>query len=190
MHLLKLGTAALVAIATATAFGARHVAAAQHAVHIDGDKITMTGCVTPATAQLQMPFETLLWSRTGILTAGTGAADAVVHADAHELSKRVVYWMDDDDFTKHTGQMVEVRGKLEDLDEGELEIDRDGDFTEIRLELGGEEQKIRVPTAWLERTQAGRPSRAANRVEDVEIKIATRKVDVDDVKVLGPCPRR
>lgn len=186
MRLLKLAAAAMVAIGITTS-----TAVAQHAVHISGNNITMTGCVAAPTAQLQMPFETLLWSRTGILTAGTGAAEAVVHADAQDLANRVVYWIDDDDdFTKHTGQMVEVRGKLKELEDGELEIDRDGDFTEIRLELGGENQKIRVPTAWLERTQAGRPARAGNRVEDMELKIATREVDVDDVKVLGPCPRR
>lgn len=185
MRFLKLGTMAIVAFAMTA-----QVATAQQAVEIDGDNIRITGCVAPTTAQLQMPFETLLWSRTGILTAGTDAAQAVVHADAQELGNRIVYWLDEDDLARYAGQLVELRGELEEIEQGELEIERDGDFTEIRLELGGEEQEIRVPTAWLARVDASGVSRAADRDDDVEIKIATRKVDVDDVKVLGPCPRR
>jgi hypothetical protein len=183
MHLLRLGTAALAALALGAS-----AAAAQHAVHVDGDTITMRGCVTPASAQLQMPFETLMWSRGGILTAGSALAEAPAGADIHELGSRVLHWIDDDDLREHVGKMVEVRGKFEDFETGELEIDRDGDFTEIRLELDGDEEKIRVPTAWLDNTSVARASRGGAR-DDVEIKIATRKVDVKDVKVLGSCPR-
>jgi hypothetical protein len=80
-----------------------------------------------------------------------------------------------------------VRGKLEGLEKGELEIERDGAFTEIRLELDGDEETIRVPTAWLDGSSVARASRDD---ADIDIEIATRKVDVDDVKVLGPCPVR
>jgi hypothetical protein len=83
--------------------------------------------------------------------------------------------------------MVEVRGKLEGLKKGELEIERDGAFTEIRLELDGDDETIRVPTAWLERSSVGRVSRDD---DDIDIEIATRKVDINDVKVLGSCPVR
>ena len=95
--------------------------------------------------------------------------------------------MDEDDLEKHVGKLVEVRGQLEGLEKGELEIERDGAFTEIRLELDGDEETIRVPTAWLEGSSVARASRAD---ADIDIEIATRKVDVDDVKVLGPCPVR
>jgi hypothetical protein len=80
--------------------------------------------------------------------------------------------------------LVEVHGTLEGLEKGELEIERDGPFTEIRLELDGDEEKIRVPTAWLEGSSM---ARASQDDDDLEIEIATRKVDVNDVKVLGPC---
>jgi hypothetical protein len=52
MRLLRLGTAALFAVALTSSVGA-----AQHTVYIDGDTITMRGCVAPATAHLQMPFD-------------------------------------------------------------------------------------------------------------------------------------
>jgi hypothetical protein len=182
MRFLSFGSAGLFAIAmTATA------ATAQQTVRIDGDNISVRGCVAPSTAQLQMPFETLMWSRGGILTAGTGVADRAVRTSTHDLASRVLYWMDEDDLEKHVGKLVEVRGKLEGLEKGELEIERDGAFTEIRLELDGDEETIRVPTAWLDGSSVARASRDD---ADIDIEIATRKVDVDDVKVLGPCPVR
>ena len=180
MRLLSFGAAGVVAVAlTATA------AATQPAVQVDGNNITMQGCVAAANSPLRAPFETLIWSRGGILTAGTAVADAAVTGRAEELAGRVLYWIDDDDLKDHVGRLVVVRGELEGLKKGELEIERDGDYTEIRLELDGDEEEIRVPTAWLERAGPARASRA--NADDVDIEIATRKVDIKDVKVLGPC---
>lgn len=185
MRLFSVGMFALFAMAIAPS-----PVSAQHAVHVDGDNITIRGCVSAADAELTMPFDTLIWSRTGMLTAGTAAADAPVHAGgAHELASRVLYWIDSDELSKHVGQMVEVKGNLEDLKQGELEIERDGDFTEIRLELDGDEDTIRVPTSWLSRSSVARTSAEAKE-DDIDIDIATRKVDIDDVKVLGRCPVR
>jgi hypothetical protein len=182
MRFLRFGTAGLVAMALSAS-----AATAQHAVHIEGDTITMRGCVTAATADLQMPFETLMWSRGGILTAGAMTADMPARASAEELASRVLYWIDDDALKDHVGRMVEVKGDLEDVESGELEIERDGDFTEIRLELDGREDTIRVPTSWLEPRSVTRASRTDDPDDDIDIDIATRKVDVNDVKVLGPC---
>lgn len=182
MRFVSFGFATLSALVmTAT------VAAAQDAVHIDGDKITVRGCVASSTAQLRMPFDTLMWSRGGILTAGTAIADKAAQTGAHDLTSRVLYWIDEDDLEKHVGKIVEVRGKLEGLKKGELEIERDGAFTEIRLELDGDDETIRVPTAWLEGSSVGRASRDD---KDIDLEIATRKIDIDDVKVMGSCPGR
>lgn len=183
MDFVRLGFLSLLALALPGA------AAAQPTVHLDGDDITMRGCVTPAGSQLRMPFETLIWSRGGILTAGTTvASDVPVRAATQDLANRVIYWIDGDDLKDHAGEMVEVRGEVEDLKTGEIEIDRDGDFTEIRLEIGGHEDKIRVPTAWLERGSVARAANADREDDDVELEIATRKIDIDDVKVIGRCP--
>jgi hypothetical protein len=160
----------------------------QHATHIDGDDITIRGCVTAASAQLRMPFDTLMWSRSGILTAGAGVADTSANRRMEELASRVLFWMDEDDLSEHVGRMVEIRGELDELATGEIEIERDGDFTEVRLELGGKDERIRVPTSWLDGPATA--TRDLDRDEDREIEIATRKVDVKDVKVLGSCPMR
>ena len=183
MRFMSLAAAAAVGVAIHAT-----VASGQQTLHIDGDDITMRGCVTAASAQLQMPFETLMWSRGGILTAGAGIADAPSGARMEELAGRVLYWIDEDDLAKHVGKMVEIRGELEDLEEGELEIDRDGDFTEVRLKLDGKEEKIRVPSSWL--APPGVAARDLDKDDDREIEIATRKVDLKDVKVLGSCPAR
>jgi hypothetical protein len=91
---------------------------------------------------------------------------------------RVFYWLEDDeDLSEHIGQLVEVRGDLGDFEKGEVEFDKEGDFTEIELKLDGKTEKARVPTSWL-----GAPR------GDAEFDIVTRKIDVDEVKVLGACP--
>jgi hypothetical protein len=97
-----------------------------------------------------------------------------------QLAERVFYWLEDDeDLAKHVGQMIEVKGDLGDFEKGEIEFDKDGDFTKIELKLDGKTEKARVPTAWL----------GASRGEG-EIDIVARKIDVDSVKVLGACPVR
>ena len=183
MRFMSLATAAALVLASGAT-----MASGQHLVRIDGNDITMRGCVAAASARLHMPFETLVWSRGGILTAGAEAADVPAGARVEELASRVFYWIDDDDLDEHVGMRVEIRGELEDLKTGELEFDRDGEFTEVRLELGGKEEKIRVPSSWLERPAGSK--RDLDRNDDREIEIATRKVNLKDVKVLGRCSIR
>jgi hypothetical protein len=148
--------------------------AQQSSVVVDDDEITIRGCVgrapiTNATAQ-----QVLVWTRSDLML---GNAMAVRNGQPSALNGGVFYWLDDDDsLTKHVGQMVEVKGDLGDFKKGEIDIERDGDFTKIELKLDGKKEKARVPTAWL-----GTPAR------DAEIDIVSRKVDVDKVTVLGAC---
>ena len=183
MRFMSLATAAALVLVTHAT-----VATAQHAVHIDGDDITMRGCVTADSAQLRMPFQTLVWSRSGILTAGAGIADVPAGARMEELAGRVLYWIDDDDLVEHVGKMVLIRGELYDLEKDEIDIERDGEFTKVRLKLDGKEETIRVPTSWLDRPRVA--TRDLERDDDVEIEIATRKVDLKNVSVIGSCPAR
>jgi hypothetical protein len=176
------------AIAAALALATHPVATAQQAVHIDGNDITMRGCVTADSAQLRLPFETLVWSRGGILTAGAGIADAPAGARMEELAGRVLYWIDEDELAEHVGKMVLIRGELEDLKKGEIKIDRDGEFTKVRLKLDGKEETIRVPSSWLDSPRV--TTRDLDRDDDREIEIATRKVDLNDVRVVGSCAAR
>lgn len=145
----------------------------QPAVEVKGDDITLRGCVSraqpgdPATAPM------LVWTRGDIMLGNATA-------QAGQLTDRVFYWLDDDeDLAEHVGQLVEVKGDLGDFKKGEVEIDREGDFTEIELKLGDKKEKARVPTAWL----------GAPRSEG-EFDIVARKIDVDKIDVLGACPVR
>lgn len=148
--------------------------AQQPSVSVDGDDITVRGCVGRVTPGSPHGASALVWTRGDIMLSN---ATAIGAARNSSLTERVFYWLDDDeDLAKHVGQMVEVKGDLGEFKKGEIDIDRDGEFTEIELKLDGKTEKARVPTSWL-----GVPR------GEGEYDIASRKIDVDTVKVLGPC---
>jgi hypothetical protein len=169
--------AAIGALLAATIAGASS-AAQQPIVTVHDHDITIRGCVRNADARSVIPTNMLVWSRGDIMLAGVTSLGSNQLGTAGILG-RVFYWLkDDDDLAKHVGQMVEVKGDLEDFEIGEVEIDREGDFTEIKLDLDGKKEKARVPTAWLRGTGADR---------DQEFEIVARRIDVDEVRVLGAC---
>lgn len=122
----------------------------------------------------------LIWSRGDIMLAGAAALNSP-SAATPGLVQRVFYWLDDDDdLSKHAGQRVELKGELEDFEEGEIEIEKDGDFAEIRLELDGDEEEARVPISWLGPGAAD---------ADATLEFVARRIDVDEVRGLGACGR-
>ena len=147
----------------------------QPSVVVHDDDITIRGCVSrwvPPVSIGAAPM--LVWTRGDIMLSNANVLQA------GQLTDRVFYWLDDDeDLAQHEGQLIEVKGDLGDFKKGEVEIDRHGDFTEIELKLDGKTEKARVPTIWL----------GAPRSEG-EFDIIARKIDVDNVKVLGACPAR
>ena len=146
----------------------------QPAVTVHHDDITIRGCVGRATGGTLSGEPTLVWSRGDIMLM-----NALFNGDgnASRVADRVFYWIDNDkDLAKHVGQMVEIKGDLGDFKKGEVKFDRDGDSTTIKMKLGGKEEKVRIPTVWLN----------APKDED-DVDIVTRKIDVDKVKVLGAC---
>ena len=146
----------------------------QTAVAVHGDDITIRGCVSRVQPGSIGIAPMLVWSRGDIMLGNASALDAA------RLTDRVFYWLDDDeDLAKHIGQNVEVKGDLGDFKKGEVEIDRDGEFTNIELKLDGKKEKARVPTAWI----------TVPRGEG-EFDIVARKVDVDKISVLGACGAR
>ena len=145
----------------------------QPAVTVHGDDITIRGCVSRVQPGSIATAPMLVWTRGDIMLGNATALNA------GQLRDRVFYWLDDDeDLAKHVGQTIEVKGDLGDFKKGEVEIDRDGDFTNIELKLDGKKEKARVPTTWL----------SVPRGED-QFEIVARKVDVDKVKVIGACGR-
>jgi hypothetical protein len=144
------------------------------AVVVHDDDITIRGCVSRVDPGNIGSASMLVWTRGDIMLSNATAPQP------GQLTDRVFYWLDDDeDLSKHVGQMIEVKGDLGDFQKGEVEIDRKGDFTEVELKLGDKKEKARVPTAWL----------AAPRAEG-EFDIVARKIDVDKINVLGACAAR
>lgn len=177
MRLRFSGLALALALATPAIVGAQ-----QTGITVNGDDVTINGCVTrPATQMLGSP-SMLVWSRGDIMIAAAAAATPAAPnpVGTTGLAGRVFYWIDDDEdeLKEHVGQLVEVKGELEDFEEGEVEIRRDGSFTEIELDLGGEEEKLRVPSSWLG---------TAGSEKDQEFDIIGRRIDIDDVRVIGAC---
>jgi hypothetical protein len=146
----------------------------QTTVAVRGDDITIRGCVSRVQPGSIGTAPMLVWSRGDIMLGNASALNAA------QLTDRVFYWLDDDeDLSKHIGQSVEVKGDLGDFKKGEVEIDRDGEFTNIELKLDGKKEKARVPTTWLTVPRA-----------EGEFDIVARKVDVDTISVTGPCGAR
>jgi hypothetical protein len=179
MNTMTIAAALLLGGAVATA------SSQQPAVTVNGDDITLTGCVTPA-AQTTASPEALVWTRGQMMLAGAGAAAGAAAGTAPNaigtrgISGRVFYWLDDEeDLRKHVGKRVEVKGTLEDFEEGEIEVERDGDFTEIEIDIDGRKEEARVPTSWL----------GTAAPEETTFKIVARQVDVKEIKVLGACGR-
>jgi hypothetical protein len=171
-------TAYTVAIALLT-LGSSGLRAQQPIVSTRGDDITIRGCLTSATMPSGTAPATLVWSRSDIMLAAAEGPQTVLTPSG--LSGRVFYWMKDNDKLKrHVGQQVEIKGELEDIEKGKIEIDRDGDFTKIELDLDGKKETARVPTTWLS-TEARK---------EQEIDIVARRIDVEDVKVIGVCRAR
>jgi hypothetical protein len=150
------------------------------AMTIKGNDVTIRGCVRAVDPAAAAVPSQLVWSRNNVMITGIPNVD-IPNAVGTSGSgrQRFFYWLDDDeDLSKHVGQMVELKGDLKNFEKGEVEIDRHGDTTEIEVKWGGKEQKARVPTAWL---------RGTGLDKDQEYDILARRIDVDDIRVLGAC---
>jgi hypothetical protein len=143
-------------------------------VEIHDDDITIRGCVGHTPTIPVAAEHILVWTRGNIMLS---QATSISAGKSQALRDRVFYWLDDEeDLAKHVGQLIEVRGDIEDFEKGELTITREGDFTDIKLDLGGKTEKARVPTSWL-----------GASASEGEFDLVARKIHVDDVKVLDAC---
>jgi hypothetical protein len=88
----------------------------------------------------------------------------------------VFYWLDkNDDLREHIGHRVEVEGDVKgSLKEGEIEIDRKDEWTEIEVKADGREMKAKVPNA----------SVVAGGDRDRKIDVLVKRLDVEKVRML------
>lgn len=157
------------------------LAAQQQPVEVDGDEITIRGCVGPVDSSRDALDSPLVWTRGDIMLAHV-QAEAGGPVGTTGVPGPFFYFLDDDeDLSRHVGQLIEIKGELGDFEEGEVKISREDGFTEIEVDIDGDSEKARVPSSWF-RSPAGD--------DDREFQIVGRKIDVDEVRVLGACPAR
>lgn len=164
---------ALILLTSAVSLGAQ-----QPGVHVDEDDIIIRGCVTRAERYAPIDRMPLVWSRNDILVSIADSSG--MRRDSGSPAGRLFYYLEDEDLTDHVGQMVEIKGDLEGVKKGEVEIERQDDFTTIELKFAGHEEKARIPTPWFAAARDG---------EERDYQVVVQRVDVDDVKVLGACTR-
>jgi hypothetical protein len=88
----------------------------------------------------------------------------------------VFYWLDKNDgLDEHVGHVVEIEGRQRrDLEEGEIKIGAQGEWTDIEIEAGGRSMKARVPRAALFIKNGER-----------EIDVLVRRVTAERVRMLA-----
>ena len=156
----------------------------QSMLMIGDDDIMIRGCVRPIDPRAYTLVDMLVWGHGNVMLTGMTGPHSFGNTTSHAVGtsgfvNRVVYWMEDDeDLVEYLGQMVQVRGDLKDFERGEVEVDREGDYTKIELNVHERKETIRLPTSWLIGT-------GLNREQDIDIVV--RRIDVDDVLALGAC---
>ncbi len=163
----------------------------------DEEEITVTGCVVrgngdgkgflltnvlPASIDQHMRAEAQKQGAAGATGSLPGAST-------------VIYWLDDleddDDLPDYAGKRVEVRGEIEgDIERGEMEIEREGDWVEIDIESDGKKVSTRLPWVSVMPNTTGAVGTSGELKEgkDIELNINVRKIDVKDVRVVaGTC---
>jgi hypothetical protein len=154
------------------------LAAQQPGVSVDKDDVTIRGCVVRAERYTPAEKVPLVWGRNEILVSMSDPMGLRRRTENNE--GRLFYWLDDEDLTKHVGKMVEIKGDLEDVEKGEVEVDRKDDYTTIELKFDGKTEKARIPTPWF---RAGGPS------DDKDYQVVVQRIDVDNVRETGTCDR-
>jgi hypothetical protein len=152
------------------------------------DQFVITGCVMRSSdARTAEPHSMMVWSKGDVYLSSPSTrvkpSETARPIGTAGAPGTTFYWLDDeDDFAKYAGQRVEIIGELSDeIDRAEIEIETQGDFTEVEFDGGGREATARIPTSWFG---------PAVRGKDLEADIVFRAVDVEKVNPLGPCTGR
>jgi hypothetical protein len=114
----------------------------------------------------------------------THVADVPVHP---ATMGRVVYWLDSvKDVKKHVGRQVRIEGKIDKVEQSEMEVKSGEDEGEgWYVEIEGPGRDVRTPAANVGVSPAGRKDEAN------DIKTTLVRLDVGDVtRVADACPAR
>jgi hypothetical protein len=162
------------------------------AIGVDDDEVVVTGCVVKGdnggyALTNVLPGSIDVASR---MTAQPSPSDVAAAG-----ASRVVYWLEDFEdnveSADYAGRRVEVRGELEgDVQKGEMEIERDGEWVKIKLQKDGDEDiETRIPlTVFLAGDAPVGTTGELKDDDDIELSVNVRRMDVKGVKVVtGTC---
>jgi hypothetical protein len=143
------------------------------------DTVTIRGCVRRSDLSVPLAPSMLAWGRNDIMITGAAAMDSPRSVTIGGAVMPSFYWLDDDeDLAEHVGLDVEISGDLGDFARGEIEIEQDDGITKIEMNLRGTKETARIPTRWLHGTGLD---------IEREFEIVGRRLDVDDIRVIGVC---
>lgn len=174
-------------------------------VHADGEDVTLTGCVVQGNDGDNGFLLTNVLPASIDQSTRTAARDTQGTQESEGTSgtlpgaSNVYYLLDDiendDDLPNYSGKRVEVRGELKgDIEKGEMQVERDGDWVKLKIKTDGKDVKTRIPYVSVmpnpTNTAVGTSGTSQGMKDDqeIELNINVRKLEVKDVKIVsGSC---
>ena len=117
---------------------------------------------------------------TGCAVRADGDGDGFLLANAVGQTKRMLYWLDDDDdeVKKLMGQLVEVTGDIEgEVKRAEIEIERENGMIELDIKSGGRKATVKLPEGAVA---------VGSCIREVELEYDVRKLEVKSAKSIKP----
>lgn len=147
---------------------------AQAAGAADSKSITLRGCVVPGVDKGTY----VLTHVTELPQAGRSAMPETAHG------RRVIFWLDKDKaLLEHANHAVEVSGKLDGVEESEIEL-KNGDRKDggLLAEFEGPGKDVRVPAETVEKAigTTGRTTAEKNDVKTMLMKVKVESVKATD----------
>ena len=141
----------------------------------DEDDVTLVGCLLSGEGDdgyvLTNVADDIPSARRGAVTPGpVGTSSGSMMT--------TFYWLEDDDALKaHVGHRVEIMGDLkDDVDEGEIELDRKDSWTNLHINSDGRDLTVRLPQSIVVLSKTD---------DDQKFDVLVRRVDVDKVRMIG-----
>jgi hypothetical protein len=119
-------------------------------------------------------------------TAGATGTANPAQAPTSAVLSRTFYWLEeDDDLKDHVGHRVEVAGELEDVDRGQISVEREGGMIELEFKVEGDKKvTVKVPdTPAAAATAPVGTSGVTDRERDLDVVV--KKLDVKSVKMIA-----
>jgi hypothetical protein len=142
------------------------------------DKVTLNGCLVRGEGDGDPYLLTNTPSQPALNRADRSAVTPGGVGTSGEYST-IFYWLSGDSQLKdHVGHLVEVQGDLKgDVKDGEIEMDRKDNWTDLTVKADGRKMKARVPNASI--------VPASGKSADVKGPVKVRRVDVEHIKMLA-----